>query len=213
MTMTKGLPEHLLHKTRLQEYAQKSGLDLPVYDSSSEGFPRAPRFKASVRVNQTTYTSIKQASAIKDKDYKQLTISTVYQDLKCCKSILKDYALRMNHASPTYTTTQQDKFHPVYVSSLVFDGKTYRGEVSGSKKEAKQLVVRIAIESLLGILLQIINSKSKAHNGRNTINGHSSNMINTRRPVLVGPSKQPVNVLGSSVNANNHNKRKLEGDS
>ncbi|KAG4129000.1 hypothetical protein ERO13_D09G052906v2, partial [Gossypium hirsutum] len=161
--------------------------------------------------------AIKQVSAIKDKDYKQLTISTVYQDLKCCKSILKDYALRMNHASPTYTTTQQDKFHPVYVSSLVFDGKTYRGEVSGSKKEAKQLVARIAIESLLGTFsrarFDMHFSKSKAHNGRNTINGHSSNMINTRRPVLVGPSKQPVNVLGSSVNANNHNKRKLEGDS
>ncbi|MBA0829571.1 hypothetical protein Goarm_014168 [Gossypium armourianum] len=187
------MPEHLLHKTRLQEYAQKSGLDLPVYDSSSEGFPRAPTFKASV--------PIKQASAIKDKDYKQLTISTIYQDLKCCKSILNEYALRMNHASPTYTTTQQDKFHPVYVSSLVFDGKTYRGEVAGSKKEAEQLVAWIAIESLLGfdscILLQIINSKSKAHNGRNTINGHSSNMINTQRPVLVGPSKQPVNVLVS----------------
>ncbi|KAA3455742.1 Double-stranded RNA-binding protein [Gossypium australe] len=171
MTMTKGLPEHLLHKNRLQEYAQKSGLDLPVYDSSSEGFPHAPRFKANVRVNQTTYTchltfphrkqaeqnvakialqAIKQASAIKDKDYKQLTISAIYQDLKCCKSILNEYALRMNHASPTYTTTQQDKFNPVYVSSLVFDGKTYRGEVARSKKEAEQLVARIAIESLLG---------------------------------------------------------------
>ncbi|MBA0799878.1 hypothetical protein Gohar_010363 [Gossypium harknessii] len=110
------MPEHLLHKTRLQEYAQKSGLDLPVYDSSSEGFPRAPTFKAS---------------------------SHCMWDLKCCKSILNEHALRMNHASPTYTTTQQDKFHPVYVSSLVFDGKTYRGEVAGSKKEAEQLVARI----------------------------------------------------------------------
>ncbi|TYJ17522.1 hypothetical protein E1A91_A09G057800v1 [Gossypium mustelinum] len=166
--------------------------------------------------SSSSSSSIKQASAIKDKDYKQLTISTIYQDLKCCKSIHNEYALRMNHVSPTYTTTQQDKFRPVYVSSLVFDGKTYRGEVAGSKKEAEQLVARIAIESLLGsdsgILLQIINSKSKAHNGRNTINGHSSKMINTQRPVLVGPSKLPVNVLGSSVNANNHNKRKLEGD-
>lgn len=95
-----GLPEHLLHKNRLQEYAQKSGLDLPVYESSSEGFPHAPRFKASVRLNQTTYTchftfphrkqaeqnvakmalqAIKQASAIKAKDYTQLTIPSIYQ--------------------------------------------------------------------------------------------------------------------------------------
>ncbi|MBA0712632.1 hypothetical protein Golax_011719 [Gossypium laxum] len=142
------MPEHLLHKTRLQEYAQKSGLDLPVYDSSSEGFLRAPSSRPAVA--KIALQAIKQASAIKDKDYKQLTISTIYQDLKCCKSILNEYALRMNHASPTYTTTQQDKFHPVYVSSLVFDGKTYRGEVAGSKKEAEQLVARIAIESLLG---------------------------------------------------------------
>ena len=52
-----GLPEHLLYKNCLQEYAQKSGLQLPVYETSSEGFPHAPKFRASVRVNQTTYTS------------------------------------------------------------------------------------------------------------------------------------------------------------
>ncbi|KAK8491302.1 hypothetical protein V6N13_127918 [Hibiscus sabdariffa] len=260
--MTKGLPEHLLHKNRLQEYAQKSGLDLPVYESSSEGFPHAPRFRATVRVNQTTYTSpqtfphrkqaeqnvakvalqtIKQASATMDKN-KQLSSSALYQDPKCYKSILNEFAFRLNLPSPKYTTIQQDKLHPVYLSSLTFDGKAYRGRVCGSKKEAEQSVARIAIESLLesdsGILLHIINSKNKAHTDKNTSNGNSNmSEINTQRPVAARPAEQPVNVsvsefrslemlqtiivgdgkaiwMGPTANADDHNKkRKLQGES
>ncbi|XVE58843.1 hypothetical protein DITRI_Ditri04bG0201700 [Diplodiscus trichospermus] len=240
--MRKGLPEHLLYKNHLQEYAQRSGLQLPVYESSSEGFPHAPRFRASVRVNQTTYTSkltfphrkeaeqnvakialeiIKEESSTKDKP--SFSTTTIYEDPKCCKSILNEYAFRTNHTSPKYTTIQQDKSHPVYVSSLVFDGKTYTGEVGGSKKEAEQLVARITIESLLGsdsgILHQIINSKNKTYGGRNIINDNSINQSNIKRSVPQGPSQQPVNVLssfadlhsvGPSANANQKTKRKLE---
>ncbi|KAK5794145.1 hypothetical protein PVK06_035352 [Gossypium arboreum] len=48
-TMNQRLAEHF-RKNRLQEYAQRSGLGLPVYQSCNEGFGHAPRFKATVRV-------------------------------------------------------------------------------------------------------------------------------------------------------------------
>ncbi|OMO59930.1 Double-stranded RNA-binding protein, partial [Corchorus capsularis] len=232
-----GLPEHLLHKNRLQEYAQKAGLQHPVYQTSSQGFPHAPKFRASVRVNQTTYTSsltfphkkeaeqnvakialdtIKQA-AIKDKP----SFSTIYEDPNSCKSILLEFAVKTNHRCPRYTTIQQNKLHPVYVSSLVFNGKTYAGEVAGSKKEAEQLVARIAIESLLEILLQIINSKNRTYPEPEvrTVN-ESINQSNAQKPVSAGPSEQPnggqkssiVNLTSAvqSAIANQKNKRKLE---
>ncbi|XWS60885.1 hypothetical protein CRYUN_Cryun07bG0076000 [Craigia yunnanensis] len=240
--MMEGLPEHLLYKNRLKEYAQKSGLQLPVYETSSEGFPHAPKFRASVRVNQTTYTSkltfphrkeagqhvakialqtIKETGATKDK--LSFSTSSIYEDPKCFKSILNEFAFRTNRTSPKYTTIQQDRLHLVYVSSLVFDGKTYTGEVGGSKKEAEQLIARITIESLLGsdsgILLQIINSKNKPYDGKNKINDNSINQSNAQTPVPLRPSQQPVNDLSSfanlhsvrpSSNANQKNKRKLE---
>ena len=77
---------------------------------------------------------------------------TFVLDPKCYKSILSEFAFRTNGNSPKYTTIQQDNLHPVYVSSLVFDGETetYIGQVGRSNIEAEQLVARIAIESLLG---------------------------------------------------------------
>ncbi|KAH1045638.1 hypothetical protein J1N35_036422 [Gossypium stocksii] len=54
--VAEGLAQHL-HKNRLQEYAQRSGVGLPVYHSFNEGFAHAPRFKATARVGRVTYTS------------------------------------------------------------------------------------------------------------------------------------------------------------
>ncbi|XVF53801.1 hypothetical protein PTKIN_Ptkin05aG0128000 [Pterospermum kingtungense] len=232
--MIKGLPEHLLHKNRLQEYAQKAGLQLPVYQTSSEGFPHAPKFRASVRVNQTTYTSNqtfphkKEAEqdvakialqTIKQTHHNKPSFSIIYEDPNCCKSILSEFAFRTNRNSPKYKTTQPDKLHPVYASSLVFDGQTYTGDVGRSRKEAEQLAARIAIESLLGsdsgVLLQIINSKNKTCGGHKIIdNSINESNAQSQRPVAVGPSHQPLKALsmGPSANGNRKNKRKLQDE-
>lgn len=52
--------------------------------------------------------------------------------------------------NPNYTTTHAEGLVPVFVSSLVLDGKTYTGQIGGSKKEAEQLAAHTAIQSLLG---------------------------------------------------------------
>lgn len=49
--------EALLLKNRLQEYAQKAGIPLPIYHTTNEGTPHAPMFRSTVVINGATYTS------------------------------------------------------------------------------------------------------------------------------------------------------------
>ncbi|KAJ1380642.1 Double-stranded RNA-binding domain [Sesbania bispinosa] len=91
---------------------------------------------------------------------------TILPDLMYCKSILNEYAVKRNLKIPQYITTQEGKLHPVFVSTLVFNGKSYTGKVGKSKKEAEQLAAFATVQSLLesnscGYLHHIIKSKTK----------------------------------------------------
>ncbi|EEF28216.1 conserved hypothetical protein [Ricinus communis] len=83
----------------------------------------------------------------------------------------------MNLRTPKYTTIQKEELRPVFISSLLFDGKTYTGEVCASKKEAEQLAAMAVIKTLLGsdlvVLRQIINSKNKVYNARHKFRNSS----------------------------------------
>lgn len=80
-----------------------------------------------------------------------LSLSLI-QDTVFCKSILNEYAVKMNLEMPTYTTIQPGGVLPVFVSNLVFNGATYTGDLAKSKKEAEQLAARAVIQSIMGIL-------------------------------------------------------------
>lgn len=54
-----GLPNNLMYKNRLQEYTQKSSLQLPVYQTFNEGAAHMPRFRSTVWVDGAQYTSQK----------------------------------------------------------------------------------------------------------------------------------------------------------
>lgn len=69
-----------------------------------------------------------------------------------CKSILNEFAVKMNLEMPTYSTIQSEGLLPTFISSLVFSGESYTGEAGRNKKEAEQLAARAVILSLLGIL-------------------------------------------------------------
>lgn len=47
-----------MHKSRLQHYAQKSGVALPKYRTINEGFAHLPKFRSTVTVNGSSYTSL-----------------------------------------------------------------------------------------------------------------------------------------------------------
>ena len=69
-----------------------------------------------------------------------------------CKSILNEFAIKMNLEKPTYNTAQPESkgLLPVF-SSLDFNGISYTDGHSGNKKEVEQLAALAIIISLLGI--------------------------------------------------------------
>ncbi|KAK4350051.1 hypothetical protein RND71_029364 [Anisodus tanguticus] len=65
-----------------------------------------------------------------------------------CKSILYEFAVKKNLNRPVYYTRNAQGPSSVYICHMVLADKTYKGEVTGSKKMAEQLAARTAIESL-----------------------------------------------------------------
>ncbi|XP_077244018.1 uncharacterized protein LOC143884375 [Tasmannia lanceolata] len=173
----------LLHKNRLQEYAQRSAIPLPIYHTFNEGSPHAPRFRSTVIIDGATYTSSHtfQHRKAAEQDVAKFALDNISRKIKdegCpliaedtvfCKSILNEFAVKMNVEMPKYNTTQSEGLLPVFVSSLSFDGTSYTGGAGKNKKEAEQMAARTAIQSILGnsgsgtTLSQIIKSKIKLY--------------------------------------------------
>ncbi|XP_054797954.1 double-stranded RNA-binding protein 2-like [Prosopis cineraria] len=176
------VPEPLMHKNRLQEYAQRSNIPLPIYQTINEGVVHAPKFRSTVWVDGKHYTSENVFSARKaaEQDAAKLAYEHIVTNMKdeglpdinilektmVFKSILYEYAAKMNLDKVTYRTDQLEG-HPFFISSLVFNGKRYTGCPARTKKEAEQLAARTAILSILNDsmsgtrLSEIIKSKFK----------------------------------------------------
>ncbi|CAK7339051.1 unnamed protein product [Dovyalis caffra] len=167
---TPRLPEHFMCKNRLQEYTQRASLRLPVYQTFNEGSSHAPRFRSTVWVDGAQYTSPNTFSHRKaaEQDVAKLALESILKRVKdegCpllqedtvfCKSILNEFAVKMNLKMPTYNTVQPPGLLPVFVSTLVFNGVSYTGNTGRNKKEAEQLAARTVILSLLGTLSLVL---------------------------------------------------------
>ncbi|XVF16405.1 hypothetical protein REPUB_Repub10bG0028400 [Reevesia pubescens] len=166
--------EPLMHKNRLQEFAQRSSIPLPVYQTFNEGSPHAPRFRSNLVVDGICYTSrstfshrkaaeqdvAKYALECISKKLKDEGCPLIREDTVFCKSILNEFAVKMKLEMPTYNTIQSEGLLPLFVSSLVFNGVKYSGETGRNKKEAEQLAARAVILSLLGIFLSLFVLKN-----------------------------------------------------
>ncbi|KAJ0989108.1 hypothetical protein J5N97_007464 [Dioscorea zingiberensis] len=176
-------PEQFTHKNKLQEHAQKSAIPLPVYHTTCEGTQHAPRFRSVVVIDGVEFVSSGMFSNRKEAEQdvarvalegiysktKQDGIHLIYHDKIFCKSILNEYATKVNLNRPIYTTVQSESLIPMFVSTLVFGGKSYTGGAGKNKKEAEQLAARAAIEFILSssdtrtLMSQIIKSKSRLY--------------------------------------------------
>ncbi|KAI3981344.1 hypothetical protein MKX01_001789 [Papaver californicum] len=172
-------PEPLMYKNHLITYTQRSTIPLPVYESINLGY------RCTVHVDGIAYTSVNTFRNPKDaeqdaskvalesiaKKIKEESIGIINQDTVSCKSILNEYAVKMNLPIPTYTTTQPELL-PIFISSLEFNGKSYTGPAARNKKDSERLAARMAIHSIIGTsgsgtspsLLEIIISKSRLSN-------------------------------------------------
>jgi len=84
-----------------------------------------------------------------------MLIPALFQEKVICKSILHEFAAKMNLEKPKYNTVRFEGVLPGFVSSVVFGEVTYTGEPCKSKKEAEQCAAREVILSILGMLLLI----------------------------------------------------------
>ncbi|XP_050261148.1 double-stranded RNA-binding protein 4-like isoform X5 [Quercus robur] len=179
------LSEPVMHKNRLQEYTQRLGIQMPMYKTRNEGMQHAPKFRSTVEVDGCIYTSPNTFSLRKtaEQDVAKLALEHILKKIKdegCphihedkifCKSILNEFAVKMNLEKPTYNTVKLERegFLPVFMSTLVFNGLYHTGELGRNKKEAEQLAARAVIISLLGnsglgtVLSEIIKSKDKLY--------------------------------------------------
>ncbi|XP_057748455.1 double-stranded RNA-binding protein 4-like isoform X1 [Arachis stenosperma] len=174
------LPQHLRYKNRLQEFAQRSNIPLPGYQTTNEGTPHAPKFRATVCVDGTSYTSQVTFSQRKaaEQDAARIALESLNEKIKddrcplvsentsISKSIMNEYATKLNVERPTYNTVQLEGLLPRFMSFVIFNGTKYSSVIGKNKKEAEQLAARAAILSVLAgdssstTLYEIIRSKS-----------------------------------------------------
>ncbi|XP_021755020.1 uncharacterized protein LOC110720324 isoform X2 [Chenopodium quinoa] len=217
---SQSIPEHLLYKNRLQEYAQKANIPLPVYRTiNNGGASQAPRFTSTVEIDGETYTSMdtltnrkaaEQDAAkhalegiskkIKNCISKKTTeggFPPIFQDKVFCKSILHEFAVKMNIEKPKYDTVKSEGLIPVFISTLEFRGVRYVGEASVNKKEAEQLAARAVILSILATeegmhLSEIIKSKAKLFSAvHEHIHSNADTCVTSLQPnfrIALGPS-------------------------
>uniref|UniRef100_M1D9Y8 Double-stranded RNA binding protein n=1 Tax=Solanum tuberosum TaxID=4113 RepID=M1D9Y8_SOLTU len=153
-----------IYKNQLQEYTQKVGKRLLIYQSFNEGSENFPKHRAKVLVDGVEYTSKLTHSTKKQAEQEVAKIACesifheetevesflfLYEDPTLCKSILNEFAINKK-MKPTYNMISQAKGQSlVFICHLAFGGKTYIGEEAGNKKLAEHLAARTAIKLLL----------------------------------------------------------------
>ncbi|XP_048498721.2 uncharacterized protein LOC109135367 isoform X2 [Beta vulgaris subsp. vulgaris] len=129
-------------------------------------------------------------------------VSKLTNDKMLCKSVLHEFAAKMNMEKPKYDTVEVEVLLTVFTSSLVFNGMKYTGEPSISKIEAEQLAARAAILSILansGLrmhLLQIVESKAKLNS---LVHDHISG--DTEVSLLQSDSGTPIGTSAIKVDS------------
>ncbi|URE22567.1 Double-stranded RNA binding motif [Musa troglodytarum] len=193
------MAEEFMHKNRLQEYTQRSSITLPLYQTINEGTPHAPEFRSTVIVDGKNFTSpctfpTKKAAEQCAAKFalegiriinKNKGLSLIHNDTILCKLILHEYSVKMSMNLPTYETSHKPGLIPAFVSSVLFDNKTFKGETAMSKKEAERVAARAVIKYILGncdtgdIMRQIMESKDKhyavVHRGKGSCSSLARN--------------------------------------
>ncbi|KAH9304414.1 hypothetical protein KI387_008818, partial [Taxus chinensis] len=165
----------ILFKSRLQEYAQKASLPLPVYESAKEGPEHDPKYKATVIVNGTRYDSASNFSSIKAAEHGAAQIAledllkksdgerdvwSEVHETGLCKNLLQAYAQQMSLPVPVYRTIRSGEIHcSIFMSTVEVAGVICTGGVASTKKEAE---IKAARKALMALQPQACDSVSQS---------------------------------------------------
>ncbi|KAL3637759.1 hypothetical protein CASFOL_018207 [Castilleja foliolosa] len=166
-------------KVRLGTYTEEASLPPPVYQTFTGEDKSLPSFRSQVWVDGKCFVSPNSYPNKKDAECdaawyaltalrgqaKNKEHLVIHEDSAFCKSIVNEFALKMNSKPPTYTTNERGAT-PMFVTSLQLNDVTYVGKSSKDKKDAEQSAARAAILSILGsgsTMSEIVKSKSQLY--------------------------------------------------
>ncbi|KAB8098841.1 hypothetical protein EE612_028520 [Oryza sativa] len=151
-------------KSRLQEYAQKAGLQTPEYHTSKEGPSHEPVFKSTVVINNTSYGSLPGFSNRKAAEQSAAEVALMeivksipananipaVQETGLCKNLLQEYAQKMNYAIPSYICTKPASGLAPFICTVEIGGIQYIGAAARTKKDAEIKAARTALLAIQG---------------------------------------------------------------
>uniref|UniRef100_A0A0E0MIS9 DRBM domain-containing protein n=1 Tax=Oryza punctata TaxID=4537 RepID=A0A0E0MIS9_ORYPU len=146
-------------KSRLQEYAQKAGLQTPEYHTLKEGPSHEPVFKSTVVINNTKYDSLPGFFNRKAAEQSAAEVALMeivksiptnanipaVQETGLCKNLLQEYAQKMNYAIPSYICTKAASGLAPFICTVEIGGIQYIGAAARTKKDAEIKAARTAL--------------------------------------------------------------------
>ncbi|KAA8516888.1 hypothetical protein F0562_017294 [Nyssa sinensis] len=142
-----------LYKNRLQIFAQKRNLALPVYSCERQGPPHASRFKSKVTIDGKTYESLEFFPTIKEAENAaakvacdSLSLSEVQEDgYALYKSLLQELSRKKGFCLPKYNTAVSGPPHnPIFISTVEIGGQFFQGQEAKNKKQAEMNAAKVA---------------------------------------------------------------------
>ncbi|EYU41334.1 hypothetical protein ABFS82_12G026000 [Erythranthe guttata] len=193
-----GVPKESWYKNRLQQYTHRASMPLPIYETFNEGAQHASKFRSRVWVDGVCFTSPNTFSNRKASEQdaakhaliglrekvKNEGSSRILANATFCKSIINEYAVKMNIDLPSYLTNESKELSvPVFGSSLNLGGVTYVGAAGRNRKEAEQFAARSAILSILEsesdtTMSEIVRSKFRFYDAK-TVNNSAVVQLDT----------------------------------
>ncbi|RYR61293.1 hypothetical protein Ahy_A04g018447 [Arachis hypogaea] len=127
-----GNEEHLIYKNRLQEFVQRSNIPFSGYLMTNEGSQHAPKFRTTMWLDGTSYTSQMTFSQKKtaEQDAARIALESLKKKIKddrcpldilISKSIMNEYAIKLNVEEPTYNTVQLERLLSHFMSFVIFN--------------------------------------------------------------------------------------------
>lgn len=216
--MAPGVQDEYVHKNRLQQISLRLFAQIPTFETPNEGLQHDPKFRPTVVVDGTKFTSPLTFNRRKDAEQhvSKIALEHLYTDLKknghlqinstttFCKSILHEFAAKKKISFPVYTTSNVEGMLPMFKTSVTFDGNTFNGSLSRNKKDAEQFGARSVIQWILDqpddrsiAIAEIIRTKHKlfkeTHEDRNLTlanenNPPSQTIVNGHPSYTQGPA-------------------------
>ncbi|KAK4339181.1 hypothetical protein RND71_040643 [Anisodus tanguticus] len=145
---------HYQYKMKLQIYAKRKKLGVPVYHSKRKSSSRDIYFEATVEVAGQLFKSPGAYKTAEDAVaqlalMKLVTVAFEKSNTSSCKSFLQELAQHDEFCLPDYKTISVGERHNLkFFSSVEIEGEIFHGDGAKSKKQAEENAAKVAYTAL-----------------------------------------------------------------